>query len=110
MSDKSPVEHGYGLVCKVKGDQEEWDVPLMLLEVSKDDPNHQVFKDYCRWFTDWGDITPDHHAHVSHEDEHEGPETPASKKVGRNDPCLCGSGKKFKKCCLNKSRQNGLFD
>jgi uncharacterized protein len=22
-------------------------------------------------------------------------------KVGRNDPCLCGSGKKFKKCCMN---------
>ena len=20
-------------------------------------------------------------------------------KVGRNDPCTCGSGKKFKKCC-----------
>ena len=20
-------------------------------------------------------------------------------KVGRNDPCFCGSGKKFKKCC-----------
>ena len=20
-------------------------------------------------------------------------------KVGRNDPCVCGSGKKFKKCC-----------
>ena len=26
--------------------------------------------------------------------------TPAtSKKVGRNDPCPCGSGKKYKKCC-----------
>ncbi len=24
------------------------------------------------------------------------------KKVGRNYPCPCGSGKKFKKCCLNK--------
>jgi uncharacterized protein YecA (UPF0149 family) len=24
------------------------------------------------------------------------------RKVGRNDPCLCGSGKKYKKCCLNK--------
>lgn len=24
-------------------------------------------------------------------------------KVGRNDPCLCGSGKKFKKCCWNIS-------
>jgi hypothetical protein len=23
--------------------------------------------------------------------------------VGRNDPCPCGSGKKFKKCCLGKS-------
>ena len=23
------------------------------------------------------------------------------KKVGRNDPCPCGSGKKYKKCCLN---------
>jgi uncharacterized protein len=23
----------------------------------------------------------------------------ASKKVGRNDPCPCGSGKKYKKCC-----------
>jgi uncharacterized protein len=22
-------------------------------------------------------------------------------KVGRNDPCPCGSGKKFKKCCLH---------
>jgi uncharacterized protein YecA (UPF0149 family) len=21
-------------------------------------------------------------------------------KVGRNDPCPCGSGKKFKRCCL----------
>jgi uncharacterized protein YecA (UPF0149 family) len=21
-------------------------------------------------------------------------------KAGRNDPCPCGSGKKFKKCCL----------
>lgn len=24
------------------------------------------------------------------------------KKVGRNDPCPCGSGKKYKKCCMNK--------
>ena len=27
-------------------------------------------------------------------------------KVGRNDPCPCGSGKKYKKCCLG----NGLYD
>ncbi|MBN8247774.1 MAG: SEC-C domain-containing protein [Verrucomicrobia bacterium] len=23
-------------------------------------------------------------------------------KIGRNDPCPCGSGLKFKKCCLNR--------
>jgi SEC-C motif-containing protein len=23
-------------------------------------------------------------------------------KMGRNDPCACGSGKKYKVCCLNK--------
>jgi preprotein translocase subunit SecA len=33
--------------------------------------------------------------------EDEGPRQPvkADKKVGRNDPCPCGSGKKYKKCC-----------
>ena len=25
--------------------------------------------------------------------------SPVMPKVGRNDPCPCGSGKKFKKCC-----------
>lgn len=29
----------------------------------------------------------------------------AKKKIGRNDPCPCGSGKKYKNCCyLNKTR------
>jgi hypothetical protein len=33
---------------------------------------------------------------------------PKSKKskIGRNDPCPCGSGKKFKKCCMGK----GIYD
>ena len=26
----------------------------------------------------------------------------AEKKPGRNEPCHCGSGKKYKKCCINK--------
>lgn len=40
-----------------------------------------------------------HGPHCNHGHHHvetfrrEGP------KVGRNDPCVCGSGKKFKKCC-----------
>ncbi|MBI2153474.1 MAG: preprotein translocase subunit SecA [Candidatus Rokubacteria bacterium] len=27
----------------------------------------------------------------------------SGQKVGRNDPCPCGSGKKYKKCCLDKT-------
>jgi hypothetical protein len=27
---------------------------------------------------------------------------PGEKLPGRNEPCICGSGKKFKKCCLGK--------
>jgi SEC-C motif len=30
------------------------------------------------------------------------------RKVGRNDPCPCGSGKKFKKCCLNAASEDAF--
>lgn len=29
----------------------------------------------------------------------DGEQDPAQQQAGRNDPCPCGSGKKFKKCC-----------
>jgi uncharacterized protein YecA (UPF0149 family) len=59
------------------------------------------------------DHSPDHgheeHGHKGHvHDEncghhHHAPVTTlrrAGPKVGRNDPCPCGSGKKHKKCCM----------
>ena len=30
------------------------------------------------------------------------------KKAGPNDPCPCGSGKKYKKCCMQKDKEAGL--
>jgi hypothetical protein len=50
---------------------------------------------------------PDHSALLF--DELERPELPGAKqepvvvgpKIGRNDPCPCGSGKKYKKCCMS---------
>lgn len=27
-------------------------------------------------------------------------------KTGRNEPCPCGSGKKFKRCCMNSDAQD----
>ena len=31
-----------------------------------------------------------------------------AKKVGPNDPCPCGSGKKYKKCCMQKDKATGM--
>ena len=41
-----------------------------------------------------------HEEGKGHQHHHDAaPAEPAGPKVGRNDPCTCGSGKKFKKCC-----------
>ena len=31
-------------------------------------------------------------------------------KVGRNEPCPCGSGLKYKKCCLRKTEEEKLAE
>ena len=36
---------------------------------------------------------------TDYENRHE-PYVKDEQDIGRNDPCPCGSGKKFKKCCL----------
>jgi SEC-C motif domain protein len=54
-----------------------------------------------RWFF----VDGDSHVHEEgqgHHHHHHAPITPIVReqpKVGRNDPCVCGSGKKYKKCC-----------
>lgn len=40
------------------------------------------------------------------EQQYEDEQPPPKTKIGRNDPCPCGSGKKFKKCCINKQSGN----
>lgn len=52
----------------------------------------------------WYFVEGDSHVHEEgkgHVDHPQKPETfkREGEKVGRNDPCSCGSGKKFKKCC-----------
>ena len=34
---------------------------------------------------------------------HKPAQPPAAHKIGRNEPCPCGSGKKYKRCCLGGS-------
>ena len=42
-------------------------------------------------------------AEPSNPDDHVEPSRNLAQKVGRNDPCPCGSGKKFKNCCGRSS-------
>jgi len=57
----------------------------------------------------WGvivGIEPDKQEDISDIEKLITPQEPIKKptyKVGRNEPCRCGSGKKYKKCCLAKS-------
>ena len=41
---------------------------------------------------------------LSDSDEEQG-----SKKISRNDPCPCGSGKKYKQCCGKSGPKKGMF-
>jgi len=45
--------------------------------------------------------------HLNHMD-HESDE-PSSKRIARNDPCPCGSGKKYKQCCGQSGPKKGMF-
>jgi preprotein translocase subunit SecA len=36
-------------------------------------------------------------------------EAPIEKKIARNDPCPCGSGKKYKQCCGKSGPKKGAF-
>lgn len=49
----------------------------------------------------WYFVEGDSHTHPEGEAHQEKPQTVVREapKVGRNDPCICGSGKKYKKCC-----------
>jgi preprotein translocase subunit SecA len=44
---------------------------------------------------------------LNHAKEQE--ESLSEKKIARNDPCPCGSGKKYKQCCGKSGPKKGAF-
>jgi preprotein translocase subunit SecA len=58
---------------------------LMESQYDLDDFDDDFDEDYC---DDW-----------YNEESKEEPFIREEEKIGRNDPCTCGSGKKYKKCC-----------
>ena len=71
------------------GDEEDVEIALALRKRhSTPAPSYHILPPGWLDQPDAGGIQPD--TRVS----------PQGGKVGRNDPCPCGSGKKYKKCCL----------
>jgi uncharacterized protein YchJ len=66
------------------------------------DCNHDHDHDHDH---DDGHVHGPHCNHGHHHHHHHYVETITNplREVGRNDPCVCGSGQKFKKCCLKKA-------
>jgi len=64
-----------------------------------------IAKRYDEITTTWAGYTEDEEYNSPLEDFDEPVMLPirTESKVGRNDPCPCGSGKKYKKCCLNQN-------
>lgn len=47
----------------------------------------------------WKDIYTEEELKKLYKEQKESTTIRKEKKIGRNDPCPCGSGKKYKKCC-----------
>ena len=93
------------LVRDSDGEPDDW----------QDEDDYRPFGDAIEELSGWAAFMPDQEDDPDdvweHEPELELPGVPVTnpyRGVGRNDPCPCGSGKKFKKCCLDKVKQNQL--
>ena len=96
-------------------DPEQWDLRRRLVATGA--ITGERFPEYDEWHQDavstnygWGDVDRTRMAENFQLDEPEldldadddiFPE-PRKKKISRNDPCPCGSGNKFKRCCIDK--------
>lgn len=65
-------------------------------------PEHALVTFTARWHDQAGDHSQhERSAFVQQDGRWYFIDPTVSLKAGRNDPCVCGSGQKFKKCCYN---------
>ncbi len=57
------------------------------------------YSDAARWKKNLTQIGPAYSASIRDDGTVKGKTVTRALKVGRNDPCPCGSGRKYKKCC-----------
>jgi len=81
-------------------------VELLIKRKDKDSDIKRNTRDPIDYFCKENIENPDNQSSKSRGKEftYLGSDDSKSEKPGRNDPCPCGSGKKFKKCCMGKGK------
>jgi len=78
-------------------------LPEMLQKLGRESEYESIVRRYPRPSPRRsGLLEEDSTQHLGDSTEQVPPPSIGSAKVGRNDPCPCGSGKKYKKCCLGR--------
>ncbi len=60
---------------------------------------HEAKAEWLFGLKEWDNIIPEERRKEIRKDFNRSKQVINESKVGRNDPCPCGSGKKYKKCC-----------
>ncbi len=60
---------------------------------------HKAKADWLYGLDEWAGIFDDDKRKQIRKDYNKSTQVIKPKKIGRNEPCPCGSGKKYKKCC-----------
>jgi hypothetical protein len=63
---------------------------------------HDAKADWLYGMNEWNNIFDEEKRKEIKKDFNRSKIVVKGEKIGRNDPCPCGSGKKYKKCCGNK--------
>jgi len=60
---------------------------------------HEAKADWLYNLEEWAGLFDDEKRKQIRKDYNKSKQVIKPKKIGRNEPCPCGSGKKYKKCC-----------
>ncbi len=90
-ADTGNKEEAYNMVCSLLKNKDDWKF-FRLAEI----PTSLLNSEFSKLHNDLVNSLGVQNRPLLHERF-----MGSAKKIGRNAPCPCGSGKKFKKCCLN---------
>ena len=66
---------------------------------------HKADADYLWNLEEWDDVLSEDRRRELYDEYRRSRTVHVEKKPGRNDPCYCGSGKKYKNCCMKKDQE-----